>query len=321
MDYPLERLPKLVGGTDIVGHLSPRAAEQLGLSPVVPIVAGGGDGQCAAVGCGVIQPGLCMINIGTATGVQVFLPRPFWQESGAIGFGAHVLPEAWEMEEHTQASGVVLRWMRDEFCQDLVQAAGRSGAEAFDLLVDEACQAPPGSEGLVFIPTFNGVTGAHANPLARGVLLGLRLSHRRAHLIRAILEGITYEIRWMLEAIQGTGASVEQVRLVGGGSKNPHWNQIHADILGYPVSTLQNNEAALVGAAVCAAVGIGEYANAQEAVQQFVHIKECIQPHHPLRSIYDAAFDIFVKTYTLLSKEGVFDSLHAMIEKGESATI
>ena len=306
LDYPIEKLPALVPSTEIIGHLSDEAADELGLRPGIGLVAGGGDGQCAAAGCGVISPGLCMINIGTGTGVQCYLPIPRRDPNYVLSLAAHVVPDGWEMEAHTQASGAVFRWLRDELGLPERTLAQTGNADAFDLLIDQARQAPPGSDGLLLIPTFNGSTGPRVDLDARGLLMGLSLSHERRHIIRAFLEGITLEIRWMLDAMMATGVPVQTIRLVGGGARNPYWNQIHADILGYPVDTLRQSEAALVGAAMCAAVALGEYSNLDEAASKFVAIKESISPNPQNRSVYQAAFENYRETFNLLSSNGIF---------------
>jgi xylulokinase len=306
LSFPLDRLPRLVEATDIVGHLSRGAASDLGLLPGTPIVAGGGDGQCAAAGAGVVVPGSVMVNVGTATGVQVFLAEPSFDPAKTLNCAANVVPGAWEMEGHTQASGTVLRWFRDEFGSEEVALGGETERDAYDLLVERASVAPPGSDNLIFLPTFNGSTAPLVDPSARGALLGLRLSHTRGHVIRAVLEGISLEIRWMLDSIAATGVPVEEIRLAGGGSKNQQWNQIHADILGRPVRTVLNPDAALVGGAMCAAVGLGIFANFEQAAQAFVGLGPTIEPLLENGSVYARSYERYVQLFTLLSRERAF---------------
>ncbi len=309
LDFPIYKLPRLVVATDIVGRLSDDAANELGLIPGISLVAGGGDGQCAAAGCGVIAPGLGMINIGTGAGVQCFLPKPIRDPACIIPVAAHVVANGWEMEAHTQASGAVFRWLRDEFGYPEKYLAEDSGVDAFNLLIDEARKAPAGSGGIILIPTFNGSTGPRVDLDARGILMGLTLSHERRHVIRAFLEGITLEIRWMLDAISQVGVPIKELRLAGGGARNPHWNQIHADILNHPVRILGQSEAALVGAAMCAAVAVGEYNDLEEAGKQFVRVSETIDPRVKNYAVYQAAYDRYREVYNLFSDKGVFAHL------------
>lgn len=309
LDFPLQRLPKLVTSVEIVGELSQEAAEALRLHAGIPLVPGGGDGQCAGVGCGVVRAGLCMINIGTGTGVQTFLPKPLRDPNHILNCAAHVIPRAWEMEGHTQSSGAVFKWFRDELGAAELSLQHFSKLDAFDLLVDQAVVAPPGSDGLLFLPLFNGSTAPKIDQDMRGAFLGLSLTHKRNHMIRSILEGITLEIRWIIDAIVESGAPIEEIRLVGGGACNPLWNQLHADILGCPVNTLQVPDAALVGAAMCAAVAAGGYRNLNEAAEAFVKVNEVIEPRPKNFEVYQAAYDNYRTAFTLLSESGLFRQL------------
>jgi xylulokinase len=247
-----------------------------------------------------------MVNVGTATGVQVFLSEPSFDPAKTLNCAANVVPGAWEMEGHTQASGTVFRWFRDEFGSAEVVLGDQTGKDAYDLLVDQASEAPPGSDGLIFLPTFNGSTAPVVDASARGVLLGLKLSHKRSHVIRAILEGISIEIRWMLDAIAETGVPIDEVRLAAGGSKNKAWNQIHADILGRPVRAALNPDAALVGGAMCAAVGLGIIPDFQQAAHAFVKVGPPIVPLPENRSAYARSYERFVSLFTMLSREKAF---------------
>lgn len=307
--YPLDKLPRLVTSVDVVGRLSNAAARDFGLTPGIPLVPAGGDGQCAAVGAGVVTPGVCMINIGTATGVQTYLREPRRDPNRVLNCAAHVVPDAWEMEGHTQASGAVFRWLRDEFGDLEMALEKRCKLNAFDLLIDQAIQAPAGCEGLLFLPTFNGSTAPIIDESARGALLGLSLRHQRPHVLRAVLEGISLEIRWMLDAILQTGAQIDKIHLVGGGSSNRFWNQIHADIMERPVSTLHITDAALVGAAMCAAVAVGEYRDLHEAAGNFVRLKETIDPQKDTQAVYAAAYAKYRQVFRLLSQSGIYKNL------------
>jgi xylulokinase len=278
----------------------------MGLNSGIPIVAGGGDGQCAAAGTGIVKAGNVMVNIGTAAGVQVYLTEPHFDAGYTLNCAAHVVPGAWEMEGHTQASGTVLRWFRDEFGGAEQLIGLYSEHDAYDLLIDTARRAPAGSDGLIFLPTFNGSTAPIVDPFARGAFIGLKLSHQRSHIIRSILEGISLEIRWMLEAIKTTGVPIDEVRLAGGGSKNPFWNQIHADILNRPVKTILIPDAALVGGAMCAAVALGVYSDFEQAADAFVQLGAVIEPRQESASLYGETFQRYINLFKLLSEERAF---------------
>jgi xylulokinase len=309
LNFPLERLPKLVKATEIVGYLSTKSALEMNLVPGIPLVAGGGDGQCAGVGCGIVRPGLVMINIGTGTGVQAYLRQPLRDPLKVLNCAAHVDPIGWEMEGHTQSSGIALKWFRDEF-GDLEMLLGRkSDLDPFDLLILQAKDIRPGADGLLFIPTFNGSIAPIINQNARGVIFGLNLTHQRKHIIRSLLEGISFEIRWILDSMNDSGIQIDTVHLVGGGSKNRIWNQMHADILNKSIKTVFTTDAALVGAAMCSAVAIGEYKNIQEASDKFVKIKETLEPQKNNAEVYEDIFSKYCKTFISLTDHHIFDDL------------
>jgi xylulokinase len=307
--FPLDKLPRLVQAADVVGHLSPKAASKLGLKAGIPLVAGGGDGQCAGVGSGIIQPGRVMVNVGTGTGVQAFLAAPLRDPGCTMNCAAHVVTGAWEMEGHTQSSGAAFRWLRDEFGAEERSTQEKTGSNAYDLLVAQAKHVPPGSDGLLFIPTFNGSSAPVVDLNARGSLLGLSLSHTRGHVIRALLEGISLEIRWMLDALIEIGTRIADIRLVGGGANNPIWNQIHADILGHPVTTLHVSDAAMVGAAVCAAMGVGLYEDWSSVTDCFVQVKDTIEPQAANREVYERSYQNYRDAFLLLRQDGLFQRL------------
>ncbi len=308
LNFPLKKLPQIVSAVDIVGHLPQSVAQELGLQEGIPIIAGGGDGQCAAAGSGAIVPGICMINIGTGAGIQFYLDEPTRDPRMIFSCSGHVVSNGWESEGHTQASGAVLRWVRDELGYSDCLSEGEDG---YDNLVDEAMLAPPAAKGLMFLPTFNGCTVPQQVPEAKGCFLGLSLNHKKSHIIRAVLEGITLEIKWILESFKGTFASIDEIRLVGGGSKNINWNQIHADILGHPVYTVQSPDAAMVGCAMCAAVGLGEYPNLVDASKHFVQIMDMFTPRSENKAIYQVLFKDYVNAFKQIAQSNI----HKDVEK------
>jgi xylulokinase len=306
LEYPSAKLPKLVRSTEVVGALSPGAASDLGLTPGIPLVAGGGDGQCAAAGCGVTQTGRVMVNVGTAAGVQAYLSAPTLDPARTLNVAAHVDPRAWEVEGHTQASGVVLRWFRDEFGLSPASDLRSLEADAYDALIGEAMLAPAGSAGLLFLPTFNGTSAPFIDHDARGAVIGLTLAHKRAHIIRALLEGVAMELRSMLDAIMRLGVQAGEIRLCGGGSKNPHWNQIYADAFQLPVDTLKVPDAALVGAAMCAAVGLGAYCDLSAAASSFVQVDRRWEPRATSAEVYEETYRRYSLALSSLSRSGVY---------------
>lgn len=309
LNYPVDRLPKLVDATEIVGFLSDKSAREMNLVSGIPLVAGGGDGQCAGIGCGIVEPGSVMVNIGTGTGVQAYLSKPLRDPLKIINCAAHVDPHGWEMEGHTQASGMAFKWFRDNFGSIETLLQRKMDLDAFDLLIMESKDVPAGSDGLLFFPTFNGINAPIIDQYARATILGLNIHHQRKHVIHALLEGISLEIRWIVDAINLAGVQLNTVHLVGGGSKNRIWNQMHADILNKSIKTVKTIDAALVGAAMCGAVAIGEYENIQAASKDYVKIKETIDPKKENTAIYDDIFSKYRKIFISLSENHIFHDM------------
>lgn len=308
-NFPSDKLPKLASSVEVVGTISKKAAKELGISPGIPIVTAGGDGQAAAAGCGVINEGLCMINIGTGCGIQTYLPDPLFDSNLIFNCAAHVVPEAWEMEGHTQSSGATYKWFKEEFGGSENFIEEHSLLNAYDLMAEQASLAPPGCNGLIFLPTLNGSTAPILDEHARGILIGLSLHHKRNHVIRSVLEGISLEIRWMLDALEKTGASISEIRLVGGGSKNKYWNQIHADVLNRSIKILDNSDAALIGAAICGALAIDEYSDFAEASKAFIKTREIVEPRKKFQSVYDAAYENYQQIFKVMRENGIFHNL------------
>ena len=294
-----EHLPAMRRSTDVVGGLSAAAAEAAGLAPGTPIVIGGGDGQCAGLGSGCTSTGQVMVNLGTAAGVQTFLPAPRLDPGRNLNCGAHVISGAWEMEGHTQASGVALKWLRDTIGQAEIAAAG-SPEGAYALLDAVAAAAPPGCRGLVFLPTMNGSSAPLDRPQARGAWIGLGLEHDRACLVRSVLEGVCLEVRWILTAMQAAGVSVEAIRIVGGGARSPLWCQMHADILGKPVLDPGVSDATLAGVAVCAGVAAGLYGDFAGGAELFQQGARTYLPDPAHAAVYDEQFALYRRSYEAL---------------------
>jgi len=312
LEIPIEKMPSLSPSGMLVGEVSPAAAEATGLAAGTLLVTAGGDLQTAGLGMGISQPGLISVGIGTGGGVLIYLEQPLRHPGRALNCLPHAVPGAWEMEGICLASGAAYKWLRDTMGQLEKASASALDIEAYDILNAEAAQAAPGGGGLLFMPALAGSGAPNWYPRARGVFLGLSLSTDKKQMARAMLEGICLEIRWMLEAAQELGTVVEEVRIWGGGAKSDLWNQIAADVYGIPAARTAIPEAGLVGAAICAGVGVGIFSSAQEGARSMVRVERRYQPDPGLRSRYDEMFDLYKTTYRLLKDGGVFERLQAL---------
>jgi len=312
LEIPAEKMPPLAPSCQLAGQVSPDAARATGLAAGTPVVTAGGDLQCAGLGMGVAAPGYVSVGIGTGGGVLIYLEKPLRHPDMALNCLPHAIPGAWEMEGICLASGAAYKWYRDVLCDEERRTAAGLGIDPYDVLNEGASQATGGSGSLIVMPSMVGAGAPNWYPKARGAILGLTLATDKKTLTRAVLEGICLEIRWMLEAAQRLGTDIEEVRIWGGAAKSDLWNQIAADVYGVPAAVTAVPEAGLVGAAICAGVGVGIYGDAQEGAQSMVRVERRCEPNPKLSAVYDEKFDIYKTVYKALVEAGVYERLAAL---------
>ena len=262
-------LPDTYEGPDITGAVSEDAAALTGLRPGTPVVAGGGDQAAAAVGVGSVEPGISSLSLGTSGVVFATTEGPAVEPEGRLHAFCHSLPGRWHLMGVMLSAAGSLRWYRDALAPGV----------GFDELVDEAAGAPPGSDGLLFLPYLTGERTPHPDPLARGAFVGLTVNHNRAHLTRAVLEGVAFGLRDSLELMRGVGlAASTEIRATGGGSRSELWRRILADALGTRIATTSTTEGAAQGAATLAGVGAGWFASVEVACRATVRIGDPTDP-------------------------------------------
>lgn len=274
-------LGTITAATDVAGPLLPAAADELGLSTATKVVVGTGDEHAACLGAGAIRPGVVVDITGTAEPVASAALSPVVDPEGLVETHAHADPRAWLVENPGFVSGGSVSWFAAAF------GAGRSASE----LDGEAATAPPGSDGLTFLPTMSGATAPRWNDRARGVYAGLALQHSRGHLFRALLEGCTFAVRDIVDRLDEIGLGSDELRVVGGGARSPLWLQMKADVTGRPVRILEVDEATAMGAAMLALVGSGEARDLDDAVERCVRLRsDLYEPQPGTHDAYGAAY-------------------------------
>ena len=264
-----DKLPELVPPGSPVGVLSGLAAKRTGLRAGMPLVSGGGDQQCAAVGSGAVAPGVVSVTLGTAAAPLCAADSPVRDPKVRVTTCAHAVAGQWTIEGLQTTAGAGLEWIR--------RFLSRAGASD-EALLRQVARVEPGSDGVFFFPYFTGASAPRWNAQASAMFLGLRRRHAAAAGVRAVLEGIAMETREILEVFSSLGYPPGEVRLTGGYSSLGVWNQIYADVLNRPVSTLRNPQASLLGAAILAACGIGAFPSVREAVGAMVHVQKIHRP-------------------------------------------
>ncbi len=287
LELPLEWLPKVYEGPEVTGRLRSDMAADLGLPAGIPIAAGGSDNAAAAVGTGVVEVGLISSSIGTSgvlfASTAGFTPDP----SGRLHAFCHAVPGAYHLMGVTLSAGGSMRWWRQVL-------GGKQGYSDLDKL---AAAAPPGSEGLLFLPYLNGERTPHLDPFARGAFVGLSARHGASHLTRALMEGVVYSLKDCLDIMIGLGVKVNQVRATGGGARSPLWRQLQADIYGTPVHQTAVDEGPAFGAALLAGVAASLFDNVEEACTVIRLRPEIAEPDPRRVQIYHRYHEIYRETY------------------------
>ena len=272
------QLPAITQPGEAVGKLAASSAQALGLDRQTIVINGGMDQTVGAIGAGSVSPDVISETTGAALAIQVTTPYPDMRSANRTPLYVHSLPGLYLFVPVLPTGGMAFKWFRDIFGDSEVKAARESARDAYDLLTEMAAQVPPGSDGLVMLPHLMGAFSPEENPAARGVFSGFTLGHGKGHFVRAILEGVAFNLRQILAALNEAGLQFSEVRTSGGGARSPLWNQIKADVCGLPIVTLVNEETALLGDAILAGAACGVFSSVSEACAQMVAIKERIQP-------------------------------------------
>jgi len=307
LDIPLNWLPTVFESTEVVGHITHNAASSTGIIEGTPVVAGAGDQAASAIGSGVVKPGVVSCTIGTSGVVFASTEGMCLDSLGRLHSFCHAVPDMWHVMGVTQAAGGSLQWFRRTLSPCEEEVARATGEDVYDYLSREAETVPPGCDGLVFLPYLMGERTPHLDPFARGAFIGLTSRHKRAHLVRAIMEGVTYSMRDCLQLIEELGISVDRVLVSGGGSRSPLWRQMHADVFGREVAVVASAEGAAFGAALLACVGVGIYSTVQDACRSTVQLADVSKPCDADQKVYDQVYAIYSSLYSKLS-----DSMHAL---------
>jgi len=294
-----DQLPRYRESGEAVGNLRTEIANELGLSPDTIACTGALDQACGAIGVGNIKPGIFSENTGAALAICTTVNQPILDPNNQMPCHYHGLPGLYMLHTFT-SGGIVMRWFRDEFAGPEMRVSKTSGLDAYDLMGLEAARIEPGCEGLVMLPHLQGAMAPEANPKASGTFYGFTLRHGRGHFTRAIMESIAFIVRHNIEVIEGLGVSVHEIRALGGGARSRVWKQMEADIVGRPVLTTTNEEAATLGAAILAGKAIGLYSSVEEAAESMIQIKERFEPNTANRAIYDDTFGIYLRLYEAL---------------------
>jgi xylulokinase len=282
LDIPLKWLPNCVPSTEITGQLTRSAANDLGLTPGIPVIGGGADQAAQAIAMGAIKPGILGLSMGTS-GVIVMT-----HTSPVKGSFCHAVDQRWLQLNSMHSAGLSLEWYRESFYPGV----------SYNELETIAQRAPAGSQNLVFMPFLLGERQSASSSVPAS-FLGMTPQHDPGHFIRAIYEGVAFEFRRMIDYWLRPGMQVEDVRFSGGGSKSYLWQVILANLLDLPVKTAELG--ASFGAALLAGVGIGWWESIEQAVESSILLSMIENPASSLTQVYEEHYFRYLHFYEMLS--------------------
>lgn len=294
LGLPADWFPPTFEGPEVTGSVAEAAARATGLEAGTPVVAGAGDQAANAVGTGAIDPGVVTLSLGTSGVVFAATEAPIFEPDGRVHAFCHAVPGRWHLMGVMLSAAGSLRWYRDTLAQ----------TTPFSALDAEAAAVGAGSNGVLFLPYLSGERTPHPDPLARGAFVGLTVRHHRAHLTRAVLEGVAFGLADGLDLMRRAGvADVGQIRASGGGIASELWRQILADVLGAEIATVTTSEGAALGAAILATMAAGWTGTVADAVAEWVQVTSVTEPgadvaryrelHATYRELYPALRNTF----------------------------
>jgi sugar (pentulose or hexulose) kinase len=287
LELPISIWPRLVESGTIIGETTAKVEEDTGLPSGIPVVVGGGDQQCSALGLGVLKQGDAKVTIGTGLFIVTPVDKILNDPLGTLFNHPHVLPNQRVLEGVIPGTGTILRWFRDEFGHVECAVAERLGSDPYDYIMDQAAQAPPGSDGLHIFPFFT---------WGMGKIQGIGFQHTRAHIARSILESVAYAGRFSIDAMFGVGVKLNELRFDGGGARSALWRQIICDVTNKPGIYTHVDEGTALGAAILATLGLKLFPSVNKAVKAMVHSRELMSPNPKNAEAYNQGYSMFQQT-------------------------
>ena len=289
-----DQLAQVTLATDIVGTVTPQAAALTGLAPGTSVLTGTGDSGAESVSCGVFSPGSMMIQLGSTCFFIYYTDH--LPATAQLSPGPYLIPGGLCIAAGTNNGGTLTKWYRDQLFPTLLQQERQGGENAYAAMAKLAAEIPAGSDGLFTLPYFAGERAPIDDPQAKGMIFGLQSHHTRAHLYKSALEGIGYSITQYFEQLTENGLPVSRVMAVGGGTKNPLWLQIIADMLGREIFVPQVTIGACYGDALLCAMACGCY-ESWEHLGAHIQIQQTIRPIERNHAVYQAGKQIFQSLY------------------------
>jgi len=295
-EIPKEKLCELTPPGEVIGYISTEAARETGLPEGLPVASGAGDQQAGGLGCGVVNPGMAYLNLGTSVVLGLISSKYIYHQNFFVREG--VLPETWNLEAIIDGGYWMITWFKENFAKEEIRKAKRLNVSTEDILDREASRISAGSDGLIVQPYWLGVHQPYWDEYAKGSAIGWMGGHKMAHFYRAIIEGIAYDMRLNLDGLEeATGIEIDDIRVFGGGAQSRLSCQTIADVFNKNISTVSTPEATALGAAILAAASVRLYPDIKQASLNMTKIKSKFTPIKSNSEVYNKLYDRIYRNY------------------------
>lgn len=288
---------------EITGTVTEQAAALTGLKPGTPVVGGAGDQAAGAVGNGIVKKGVVSSTIGTSGVIFAHSDEMTIDPLGRVHTFCHAVPGKWHVMGVTQAAGLSLKWLRDNFFKEEIETAKNLETDPYILMDKEAELVEIGAAGLIFLPYLMGERTPHLDAHARGVFFGISAMHTKRDFLRAVLEGVVYSLKDCYDIIGDMGIGINEVRASGGGGKSRLWRQMQADVFGCRINTINSSQGPALGAAILAMTGTNEYSSVEEACENIIKVEDTLEPSYNNTKKYKSYHDVYKRLYIALKDE------------------
>ncbi len=292
--------PEAAPSGTVIGEVNPQIAAELGFKKGVKVVTGGHDQPSTALGAGIVESGIAVDGIGTVECITPAFDKPLLTKSMLdqnYCIYPHTAPGLYCTVAFNFTGGSLLKWYRDNFGCEEKQQAEEEGRDVYDVIIDAAADGP---SPILILPHFTTSGTPYFDAKAKGAVVGLTTGTTRAEFVKAILEGVSFEIKNNIEILASNGVQIKELRATGGGSKSPRWLQIKADIYGRPVASLNVNEAGCLGCAALAGAATGEFSSIGEALDGMLEVVRVFEPDPARNALYEERFQLYRAIYPSL---------------------
>lgn len=299
----LDLLGRVYESTEITGYITREASEITGLSEKTCVVGGAGDNAAAAIGTGVVNEGDAFTTIGTSGVVYAHTSKPQIDKLGRVHTFCCAVPGCWHVMGVTQGAGLSLKWFKDNFCHNITEEADRKNVNAYKLIDEMVDNVNIGADKLIYLPYLMGERTPHLDADCRGVFFGLSAVHTQAHLLRAVMEGVSYSLTDCKNILNEMGVEIKDMMACGGGGTSRVWRQMLADMYGCNVNTINTQQGPALGAAVLAGVGCGIFESVEKACKKYIKINSICKPINENSQTYMKYYKLYNKLYLSLKAD------------------